>query len=173
MDQVFIGLGSNIGDGKAILAAAWRRIGEIAGVQTVSLSHPYASAPVGMDSPHWFTNAVGWLRDRGGPRQLLDTLMQIEAQFGRERKSDRQGYEDRSLDLDILFYGDHAMNEPDLIIPHPCISSRLFVLRPLAEIAPDFLSVASHKTAGEMEEALVEQMVQGTVPLQELQRLDW
>jgi len=173
MERVFIGLGSNIGDGKAILAAAWCRIAEIKGVQTITVSHPYTSAPVEMRSQHWFTNAVGELLDNNTPRQLLDELMQIEAQFGRERRSGSQGYKDRTLDLDILYYGDHIIDEPGLIVPHPRILSRLFVLRPLAEIAPDLLSAPSLQTASELEEALVEQMAQGTIPLQEVQRLNW
>ncbi len=173
MERVFIGLGSNLGDGKAILAAAWRRIGEEEGVVTVALSHPYSTAPVEMSSPHRFTNAVGELQTRLTPLQLLDMLMRVETLFGRTRNEGSQGYEDRTLDLDMLYYGEWTMDDPDLVLPHPRIAERLFVLRPLAEICPGMWSSTHLRTIRELEESLVEQMVQGGIPLQDVVQHNW
>lgn len=173
MERVFIGLGSNLGDGKAILAAAWRRIGEEEGVVTVALSHPYSTAPVEMNSPHRFTNAVGELQTGLTPRQLLEMLMRVETLFGRTRNEGSQGYEDRTLDLDMLYFGECTMDDPDLVLPHPRIAERLFVLRPLAEIRPGMWSRTHLRTVRELEESLVEQMVQGSIPLQDVVRHNW
>lgn len=173
MERVFIGLGSNLGDGKAILAAAWRRIGEEEGVVTVALSHPYSTAPVEMSSPHRFTNAVGELQTDLTPRQLLEMLMRVETLFGRTRNEGSQGYEDRTLDLDMLYFGECTMDDPGLVLPHPRIAERLFVLRPLAEISPGMWSRSHLRTVRELEESLVEQMVQGSIPLQDVVRHNW
>lgn len=173
MERVFIGLGSNLGDGKAILAAAWCRIGEEADIVTVALSHPYSTTPVGMDSPNRFTNAVGELLTSLNPRKLLDVLMKIETLFGRTRREGAQGYEDRTLDLDMLYYGECTMNDPDFVLPHPRIAERLFVLRPLAEICPGMWSSTHFRTVRELEESLVEKMVQGGIPLQDVVCHNW
>jgi len=173
VERVFIGLGSNLGDGMAILAAAWGRIGEEDGIVTVALSHPYASAPVEMTSPYWFTNAVGELETVLAPRQLLNRLLKIEAFFGRTRNEGTQGYQDRTLDLDMLYYGDWTIDAPGLIIPHPRIAERLFVLRPLAEISPGLWSSFHIKTIRELEESLVEQMSQGIIPQQDVICQEW
>ena len=93
----------------------------------------------GMTSNHWFTNAVGRLRVTLTPLELLQSLLTVEASFGRLRKERSFGYQDRSLDLDLLYYGDVAMDSPELILPHPRISERLFVLEPMAELEPDFV----------------------------------
>lgn len=173
VERAFIGLGSNLGSGKEVLTAAWRAIGEVAGIVTVSLSHPYVSAPVGMSSANWFTNAVGQLETGLAPRQLLDILLQIEAAFGRTRDERVVGYQDRTLDLDILCYGEVTIDIPGLVLPHPRLQERLFVLRPLAEIAPSLQCGGQARTVGEMEAALVAQMADGIIPRQEISRADW
>lgn len=173
MERVFIGLGSNLGNGKEVLTAAWRAIGEVDDIATVALSHPYVSSPVGMTSPNWFTNAVGELETSLSPLQVLTVLLQIEAVFGRARNERALGYEDRTLDLDILYYNDITVNIPELVLPHPRLQGRLFVLRPLAEIAPELWSRAHAKTVREMEAELVAHMAQGSVPLQEIFRENW
>ena len=173
MERVFVGLGSNQGNGKAVLTAAWRAIGEQAEIVLVSLSHPYISSPVGMTSANWFTNAVGELRTTLPPRQLLETLLQIEAAFGRTRNAQAVGYEDRTLDLDLLFHDEITVNIPGLVLPHPRLQERLFVLRPLAEIAPGLWSKVHGKTVREMEAELVAQMSLGRVPVQEIFRENW
>ncbi|MGV1100904.1 2-amino-4-hydroxy-6-hydroxymethyldihydropteridine diphosphokinase [Thiovibrio sp. JS02] len=130
--QVFIGLGSNLGDGRRNLLAAWRRLGEIAGVETLRLSSPYRTEPVRMVTTHWFTNAVGELRTGLAPEALLAAMLRIEAEFGRDRSKTA----DRPLDLDLLYYGDLVLHGGSLTLPHPELANRLFVLAPLAELAP-------------------------------------
>ena len=115
----YIGLGSNLGDSKRILQDSWRALGEVEGIALDGLSSPYMTAPVGMTSNHLFTNAVGRLRVTLTPLELLQSLLTVEASFGRLRKERSFGYQDRSLDLDLLYYGDVAMDSPELILPHP------------------------------------------------------
>lgn len=146
MALVFIGLGSNVGDGQKNLQDAWRRLGELAGVTTLTLSKPYRSEPVGMASEQWFTNAVGVCESKLAPHELLGLLLHTEQAMGRDRA---QGM-DRVIDLDILYYNDLVQNEPELTIPHPELAKRLFVLAPLAELAPDHRHPVSQATSLEM-----------------------
>lgn len=168
----FIGLGSNLGDGKTILQEAWHALGRIAGIHLGRLSSPYMTAPVGMDSPHWFTNAVGRLQVSLPPLDLLKALMEVEAGFGRVREG-RPGYQDRSLDLDLLCYGDIVMDSPELTLPHPRIGLRLFVLTPFAELEPDFRHPMSGETIAAMEEGLKSAMAAGETDKQEIVRGSW
>ncbi len=172
MARVFIGLGSNLGDGPAILSAAWQTIGAENQITTVAISHPYISSPVGMNSQHWFTNCAGELRTDLPADELLQLLLGIEALFGRTRDEGAAGYQDRVLDLDILYYGNISSHEPELVLPHPRIAERLFVLSPLAEIAPDWQG-GGIKTIKEMEKQLLDNMMSGNIPVQEIVRGEW
>lgn len=131
--EAFIGLGSNLGKGKENLHEAWRLLGQVQGIATRTLSSPYRSAPVGIDTEQWFTNAVGILKTDLLPADLLAEMLRIEGLLGRQREKTR----DRQIDLDLLYYGDQVLALPGLTVPHPEIQHRLFVLAPLAEIAPD------------------------------------
>ena len=133
--QAFIGLGSNLGDGQANLLAAWQRLGEVAEISLNRLSSPYRTEPVGMDTEHWFTNAVGEICTSLSPTELLAAMLAIEAELGR----DRTLTQDRPVDLDLLYYGKMMIDSQTLTVPHPQIAHRLFVLAPLAEIAPEHL----------------------------------
>ena len=93
-----------------------------------------------MDSRNWFTNAVGLLHSRLAPADLLKRLHEIEQSQGRRRPVELNGYQDRPLDLDILLYGNRIINTKNLVLPHPRIHERLFVLEPLCEIAPPNLT---------------------------------
>lgn len=137
--RVFIGLGSNLGDGMRQLLAAWSFLGAEPGVYLVRLSSPYRSAPVGMASANWFINAVGEIRTDMSPLALLQRLLAIETLMGRRRDPQAEGYQDRTLDLDLLYYGAVQLATADLRLPHPERRRRLFVLEPLAEIAGDFV----------------------------------
>ena len=130
--QVFIGLGSNLGDGQNNLLAAWQRLGEVAGITLNRLSSPYRTKPVDLNTDHWFTNAVGEILATLSPTELLAVMLAIETKLGR----DRTLTQDRPVDLDLLYYGDLIMDSPTLTVPHPRIAHRLFVLAPLAEVAP-------------------------------------
>lgn len=146
MALAFIGLGSNLGDGEKNLRAAWQKMGELSGVALVRLSSPYRTNPVGMSSDNWFTNAVGMIETDLAPKLLLAGLLAIEKAMGRDRKKNR----DRTVDLDILFYNTIVSSSEGLVIPHPEIQNRLFVLAPLAELMPDYRHPVLKKTAGEM-----------------------
>ena len=129
-----IGLGSNLGPSLHLLQAAWLSLQQTPGVEARRLSSPYRSRPVDMDSPHWFINAVGLIRTSLAPMPLLHRLQTLEAQFGRERDPLVSGYQDRTLDLDLLLYDDFHLDSPQLTLPHPRMGERRFVLDPLLEI---------------------------------------
>ena len=105
----------------------------------MALSSPYRSEPVGMVSANWFVNAAAVIRTTCSPLDLLEQLHTIEARHGRNRQSGLQGYQDRTLDLDLLLFDDLRITSGKLILPHPRLRERLFVLAPLAEIASDII----------------------------------
>lgn len=155
MALVFIGLGSNLGDGRVNLQEAWRRLAALPGVQTLILSHAYESAAVGMVSAQLFTNAVGVCETKLAPQELLNGLLQTETAMGRDRS---QGM-DRVIDLDILYYDDFVGQDQELSIPHPEIANRLFVLAPLAELAPDHKHPLTGLTSLQMQRRVLDQRV--------------
>ncbi len=156
MALVFIGLGSNLGNGPANLQEAWRRLGAGSELTPLTMSHAYRSAPVGMASVQMFTNAVGVCETRLTPQALLAKLLQTEAAMGRDRVQGR----DRVIDLDILYYDDFVAQDLTLSIPHPEISKRLFVLAPLTELAPDHKHPVSGLTSREMQRRVADQTVE-------------
>ena len=142
MSLAFIALGSNIGDGRANLREAWAKLGEIPEITLLALSSPYRTRPEEKStwrkegrtlSEQWFTNAAGALETRLSPEELLDSLKKIEEAMGR----DRQETVDRAIDLDIIFFDELVVDERSLVLPHPEMQHRRFVLAPLDEIAPD------------------------------------
>jgi dihydroneopterin aldolase/2-amino-4-hydroxy-6-hydroxymethyldihydropteridine diphosphokinase len=130
---VYIGIGSNLGDKKAYLDFAVKELDEHDKCRVVKTSDYIVTKPVGDVVQDDFLNGCIELETILSPRELLDFLHEIENKAGRERKIH---WGPRTLDLDILFYDDIIMNEPDLIIPHPEAAKREFVLKPLSEIAP-------------------------------------
>jgi 2-amino-4-hydroxy-6-hydroxymethyldihydropteridine diphosphokinase len=169
----FIGLGSNLGDGIRILQGAWKRIGEREGIRLSALSHPYLTAPVDMESSNVFTNAVGMVQTTVPVRQLLGDLLHIESEFGRRRDVSNTRYQDRYLDLDILCFGDVVVDTPELVLPHPRLSERLFVLAPFAEIAPAYRVLPNGPTISERSAQLLERLRTGQVPWQEIKKREW
>ncbi len=132
-----IGLGSNQGLSLAILHTAWRLLQNHPSIHPVAFSSPYRSQPVEMVSTNWFVNAAALVQTTLAPYDLLRELQAIETSCGRIRPVQATGYQDRTLDLDLLFYDELIFDADDLIIPHPRMHQRLFVLEPLAEIAGD------------------------------------
>lgn len=145
-----IGLGSNLGRSRKLLQDAWQALSGHPDIFTLALSSPYRTKPVGMESPHWFINAAGLLKTTLGPEALLDILLQEEQRFGRIRSADRSGYQDRTLDLDLLFFDDLVMRSAKLTLPHPAMHQRLFVLLPLAEIGPQLHHPLQNKSIAEL-----------------------
>jgi len=131
---VFIGLGSNLDDPLAQIRGALSTLAAMLETRLVRHSSFYRNPPVGyLDQPE-FVNAVAEIRTRLAPRDLLDQVLALERNQGRTRDFANAP---RTIDLDILLYGGHVVNEPGLTIPHPRMLERAFVLVPLAEIAPD------------------------------------
>ena len=145
----YIGLGANLGNCRENLLQAWSKLGKVNGIKLLALSSPYRSAPVGMESENWFINAVGSLETSLEPFELLREMFVVEKSLGRKRVLDGIP-EDRSLDLDLLYWGDRISDDPWVTLPHPEIANRLFVLQPLAEIGPELYHPLTRKTSVEM-----------------------
>ncbi len=133
VERVFVGLGANLGDAQATVALAVKALGELPQTRLVALSPLYRSAPVDAQGPD-FVNAVAELRTGLTPLELLQALQGIEQAHGRERP---HRHAPRTLDLDLLLYGQRVVSEPGLTVPHPRLHERAFVLRPLADLAPE------------------------------------
>jgi 2-amino-4-hydroxy-6-hydroxymethyldihydropteridine diphosphokinase len=132
--KAFIGLGANLGDREAQVRRAFATLAELPGTSLLAASSIYRSAPVGVGAQPDFINAVAAIETLLAPRALLEALLAAERRFGRRR--DFPGAP-RTLDLDLLLYGERVIDEPGLVVPHPRMHERAFVLAPLAEIAPD------------------------------------
>ena len=149
MVTAYIGLGANLGDCRENLLQAWEKLGKVSGIKLLTLSSPYRSEPVGMESENWFVNAVGSLETSLEPYELLREMFVVEKYFGRKRVLSGIP-EDRSLDLDLLYWGDRESNDLKVTLPHPEIANRLFVLQPLVEIGPELCHPVTQKTSVEM-----------------------
>lgn len=134
----FIGIGANLGDCDAALDGAVEALAGLASTRLVRVSGRYRSAPVGASGPD-FLNAVAEIETVIEPFALLRELNRIEAEAGRIRSVLNAP---RTLDLDLLLYGERTIRHPDLTVPHPRLHQRAFVLLPLAEIAPEKVAEA-------------------------------
>jgi 2-amino-4-hydroxy-6-hydroxymethyldihydropteridine diphosphokinase len=132
--RAFIGLGSNLGEPKQQILSTINEIKQIAETNWISSSSLYASPPMGPQDQPDYINAVVEIDTQLEPHQLLDALQQLEQSHGRIRK---RHWGERTLDLDILSYGDLILHDERLTLPHPGVAERAFVIYPLAEIAPD------------------------------------
>ncbi|HEY5802192.1 MAG TPA: 2-amino-4-hydroxy-6-hydroxymethyldihydropteridine diphosphokinase [Lysobacter sp.] len=156
----FIGLGSNLGDGVATLRSAIDALAAMDGTRLLRASSLYRTPAWGVTAQPDFVNAVAMLETRRTPQQLLADLLAIERDAGRERQadgSDRWG--PRTLDLDLLLFGDAQVSEPGLHVPHPHLHARAFALVPLLEIAPDVVIPGigpAHQALAKMEPGEVE-----------------
>lgn len=140
--DAWIGLGANLGDARAALAAAVRALGALPHTQLRQVSSLYRSAPVDAGGPDYL-NAVAHIATGLAPLDLLHALQAIELGAGRERPYRNAP---RTLDLDVLRYGDQRIDHPELTVPHPRLHERAFVLQPLAELAPATVSAAQLQT---------------------------
>lgn len=135
MERAYIGLGSNLAEPRQQLRAALAALAALPDSQLAAVSSLYASDPLGPPDQPRYVNAVAALDTALTPLQLLDALQAIELEQGRVRKEQRWG--PRTLDLDILLFGQRILDEPRLSVPHYHMHARAFVLYPLAEIAAD------------------------------------
>jgi 2-amino-4-hydroxy-6-hydroxymethyldihydropteridine diphosphokinase len=132
--RAYVGLGANLGDRERTLREAVEALGAEKGIEVVSVSTLRDTEPVGVGEQPRFLNGAAELETTLTARELLDRLLAVEQRFGRVRTSGEHG--PRTLDLDLLLYGDEAIDEPGLTVPHPRLHERRFVLEPLAELAP-------------------------------------
>jgi 2-amino-4-hydroxy-6-hydroxymethyldihydropteridine diphosphokinase len=132
--RAYVGLGANLGDREGTIRRAVTLLGEADGVDAVAVSTLRETEPWGPVAQPSFLNGVVALETELGPRPLLDLLLGIERRLGRVR-SERWG--PRTIDLDLLLYGDTVVDEAGLTLPHPRLHERRFALEPLAELAPD------------------------------------
>ena len=134
MPRVFLGLGSNIGDKEDYINKALAFISESYTVKKTS--HLYLTEPVGNIKQDWFLNCALEIQTDVDPKKLLSSVKSIERKLGRT-KTVKNG--PRVIDIDILFYGDYIIKTKNLVIPHPSIQERLFVLQPMMDINPDLI----------------------------------
>lgn len=144
MAKVFLGLGSNLGDREKNITSALRLLAKLPTTKLVRCSSIYETAPWGMSEQPSFLNCACEVETALKPTELLDSIMSIEKELGRERTKERYG--SRIIDIDILLYGDTVESGENWKIPHSAMHLRRFVLVPLCEIASDFLHPLIKKT---------------------------
>ena len=147
----YLSLGSNVGDRAKTLERAANELDSPGEIQVCRLSGFYRTEPVGMESESWFVNCAAQITTTLSPLELLDRLEELELSMGRKNKGYRA---DRTLDIDILLYDDMIVSFPRLVIPHPEMANRRFVLEPLREIAPHIIHPLLRKTTGQLCEML-------------------
>ncbi len=135
MKSIFLGLGSNVGDRLRFLQKAAEAVGGLSATSVIRSSAIYETEPVGEKEQPEFLNAVLEIESGLDPQELFSRLKEIEKDLGRTQTA-RWG--PREIDIDLLYYGHLVMEEENLRIPHPEVAGRRFVLRPLAELVPDF-----------------------------------
>ncbi len=133
--RAYIGVGSNQGDKERNCRRAVSEIGDFPETRVRAVSSWFATEPWGAPSSEWYVNGVAAVDTSLEPESLLQHCQTVERKLG--RPAERQRWADRVIDLDILFYDDRVLEGPDLIIPHPELHRRRFVLAPLCELAPD------------------------------------
>ena len=149
MATVYLGLGTNLGNKEANLRTAIYKLQERIGKQ-VSLSSFYETAPWGFESDHSFLNAAIGLETSLSPIEILHITQEIEKELGRTKKSVNGSYSDRLIDIDILLYDTLVLQTPELTIPHPLMTERDFVMKPLIEIAGNIIHPTREKTLSEL-----------------------
>lgn len=154
MAKVYVGLGTNLGDKEQNLRDAVQKIEEQIG-KIVSLSAFYVTAPWGFTSENSFLNAAACVETELSPLDVLQKTQAIERELGRMKKSINGAYSDRLIDIDLLMYEDLVLSVTsptgaELNLPHPLMAERDFVMKPLAEIAPELVHPVLGKTMREL-----------------------
>lgn len=152
LTPAFLSMGTNVGNKIANLGLAIRRLRETPGIFIVALSKFYKTAPQNYTDQDWFVNAAIKINTAYSPKQLLDVLQAIEKEQDRDGKPFRFG--PRKIDLDIIFYGQRVMNTATLVLPHPRMHERAFVLKPLCDIDKDLVHPVNGLTVGELFEKI-------------------
>ena len=137
MTVAYVGLGANLGDRERTLRIAVERLGDDPEIDVLAVSRFRETAPVGFEDQPPFINAAAQLRTTLSARGLLDRLLAVERGLGRTRDGPRFG--PRTVDVDLLVFGDAIVDEPGLTVPHPRLTERRFALEPLAELDPELV----------------------------------
>lgn len=153
LHDVYLALGSNLGNKIDNIEKAYENINERIG-KIIERSSIYESDPVGFVSDNGFVNTVCHVLTKLDVESVMDVAEIIEYEMGRRVKSEKKIYSDRTIDIDILFFDKEVINNPRLIIPHPHLHERTFVLEPLSEIAPDLIHPFLKKTISELKNEL-------------------
>jgi 2-amino-4-hydroxy-6-hydroxymethyldihydropteridine diphosphokinase len=148
--MIYLSLGSNVGDRESNLRAALARL------QLARVSPIYETEPVDLTDQPWFLNLAAEIETDLSPHELLAHTQRIERDLGRTRTISKGP---RKIDIDILFFNDAIIHTPDLIIPHPRLEDRRFVLQPLCDLAPYLRHPATGRTVREMRAALTDTVV--------------
>ncbi|MEI8644630.1 2-amino-4-hydroxy-6-hydroxymethyldihydropteridine diphosphokinase [Pseudoalteromonas sp. Hal040] len=159
MQTVYLGLGANLNAPRKQIHDAVAALKALKGVEFVCVSHDYASKPMGPQDQPDYVNAVACVKTALEPEQLLDLTQAIELEHGRVRKEERWG--PRTLDIDILLFGNDVIDTPRLTVPHYGLTEREFVVYPLFEIAPTLVLPNNQSLAD----------ITKTLPLNDLQQL--
>ena len=154
-ERVFVGLGANLGDAAASVRCAMQLLGTVPQTTLVAASGLYRSPPLDALGPDYI-NAIAELRSGLAPEALLAQLQSLEQRFGRERP---YRHAPRTLDLDLLFFGDRHLASASLTLPHPRAHQRAFVLAPLADLAPQW-RLANGDTVAQALTKLADQRVE-------------
>ena len=149
MAIVYLSLGSNKGDRIGYVQQAASLLGTDENISIVRTSAFYETEPWNMNTQTWFVNAIIEAKTKYSPKELLEVCQRIEKQLGREHKGVND-YQDRTIDIDILFYNKDVINEENLTIPHKYVHLRAFNLVPMMELNADFVHPVLNKTIAEM-----------------------
>lgn len=160
MNRAYLSLGSNLGDRRANLAEALRRLA-VRDLTVRRLSSLYESEPQDLPDQPWFLNLVAEIDTALEPHALLERTQAVEAELGRRRLVLKGP---RTIDIDILLYGDLVLDSPALVLPHPRAAQRRFVLEPLAELAPHLRHLVLGKSVCELLQAVHGQQVHKAAP---------
>ena len=150
MTRVFIGIGSNVGDRRGHIELARRELAKLERTELRGFSPVYETEPVGPVAQGAYLNAAAELETRLDPFELLDGLAAIERQAGRLPQDKRVKWGPRTLDLDILLYGDRVISGDELVVPHPMMHERWFVLKPLTDLDPGAVHPLLEMTVGDL-----------------------
>jgi 2-amino-4-hydroxy-6-hydroxymethyldihydropteridine diphosphokinase len=134
MPEAYVGIGSNLGDREENVRRALELLGADPQIEVLAVSQLRETEPVGLLEQPDFLNAAARVRTELSPRDLLDCLLEVERTLGRVRTDERYG--PRTIDLDLLLYGQETVDEPGLRVPHPRLAERRFVLEPLLDLDP-------------------------------------
>lgn len=149
MESCYVLFGSNMGDKENIFAEACLLINNRCGAIT-AVSSSYESEPWGFEASEWFLNRLIVVDTDLNPEAMLRELLAIEAELGRVRHPEKEGYTSRTADLDILYYGQRVIVTPTLTVPHPRLHLRRFALMPLCEVAPELMHPVFQVTQREL-----------------------